>query len=412
MILRCFTPPWRRALSSVIPPSPPEAMAPNLDTFRTSLRKWVDQELVPNVNKWDEAGRVPSSVFKAAGTLGVLGVGYPTEYGGLGNHRNDLSVLLLVNEELCRTGSGGLVAALSAHNISLPPVVALGSEDLKRKVVPSVIAGEKTMSLGVTEPSGGSDVANMETHARLEGNHYIVNGSKTYITGGMEADYITLAVRTGKPGSGPAGISLLCVEKDTPGLSRTELQKTGWWCSDTATLMFDEMHVPKECLLGVENHGFLGVMRNFNSERIMLAAQAVYFSDLLIDEASTWAQQRKTFGKRLVDHQAIRHRIVDMKTASLASRALLNQTVEKFRVGGGDHIVDEICMLKNVATDCMGLCADSAVQVLGGAGYIRGHSVERLYREVKVMQIGGGSTEIMKDLAAKQMGLMDVANAR
>ena len=381
-------------------------MAPHLNDFRMSLRKWVHKEVIPNINSWDEAGRVPRAVFKAAGDLGVLGVGYPTEYGGLGNDRNDLSVLLLVNEELCRAGSGGLCAALSAHHISLPPVVALGNESLKQKVIPSVLSGTKTMSLGVTEPSGGSDVANMETVATLQGDCYVVNGAKTYITGGMEADYITLAVRTGS--SGPSGITLLCVEKDTPGLECTELHKTGWWCSDTATLTFDDCHVPTTHVLGRENEGFMGVMRNFNCERIMLAAQAIYFSDLLIEEASSWAQQRKTFGQRLVDHQAIRHRIVDMKMHAIGSRALLNQTVEKYRVnGGGDAIVDEICMLKNMSTDCMQLCADGAVQVLGGAGYVRGHSVERLYREVKVMQIGGGSTEIMKDLAAKQMGLMD-----
>ena len=398
----------QRAMSSSAT-STPLAMAPELGDFRQSLRRWVDTEIVPFVNDWEEAGRVPRRVFRRAGEIGLLGVGYPEEYGGLGNHPQDLSVMMMVNEELCRAGSGGLVAALSVHNIALPPILALGSNELKALVLPQVLAGEKTASLGITEPGGGSDVANMSTVARFDGRgettgEYIVNGEKTLITGGVEADYITLAVRTG--GKGPSGISLLCVDGDTPGLSRTELQKTGWWCSDTATLSFDDCRVPSERLLGKENDGFLGVMQNFNSERIMLAAQCVYFSELLIKEATDWAQQRQTFGKRLVEHQAIRHRLVDMNTAVLASRALLDSVVERYRVLGGDAVVAEICMLKNLCTDTMSQCADSAVQVLGGAGYVRGHTVERLYREVKVMQIGGGSTEIMKDLAARQMGML------
>ena len=252
--------------SSLSTISPPEPMAPHLSDFRETIRRWVSKEIIPNVNEWEENGRVPRDIFRQAGEIGIFGVGYPEEYGGLGNHPCDLSVMMLVNEELCRAGSGGLCAALSVHNISLPPIISLGSEELKQKVVPAVLAGQKTMSLGVTEPSGGSDVANMQTVATLiDDDHYLVNGSKTFITGGMESDFITLAVRTG--GSGPSGISLLCVEKGTPGLERTELMKAGWWCSDTATLHFDNMKVPKKNLLGTENNGFINVMKNFNSER-------------------------------------------------------------------------------------------------------------------------------------------------
>mmetsp|Transcript_22751 Transcript_22751/g.26731 ORF Transcript_22751/g.26731 Transcript_22751/m.26731 type:complete len:404 (+) Transcript_22751:15-1226(+) len=378
----------------------------SLDLFRNSISQFVNKELTPtNVHAWDEAGRVPESIFQKAGDIGILGVGYPSEYGGLGNDVSDLSYFLVLNEEMAKAGSGGLLAALLGHNIALPPILELGSEELKQKVLPAVLSGQKRAALAITEPGGGSDVAAVRTSARLEGDHYILNGSKTFITGGMDAHYITTAVRTG--GEGAGGLSLMVVDADTPGVHRTELPKTGWLCSDTATITFEDAPVHVSNLIGRENKGFLTVMRNFNTERIMLAAQSIYFSELLLDEALKWAKERRTFGCRLVDHQVMRHKLVDMATQCATSRAYLHYVADAYKEdGNADNIVQDICMLKNAATDCMHFCADGAVQTMGGAGFIRGHAVERLYREVKVMQIGGGSTEIMKELAAKHLGFM------
>jgi acyl-CoA dehydrogenase len=304
--------------------------------------------------------------------------------------------------QLCRAGSGGLIASLLTHSISLPPIVALGSSEIKAKVVTKVLAGEAVCSLCITEPSGGSDVANMTTSAKQDGDHFILNGEKTFITSGVQADFYTVAARTGGPGA--TGISLFLVERDTPGFTRTKLDKMGWLCSDTASLHFDECRVPKENLLGEVNKGFRGIMVNFNSERIFMSAQCVFFSRELIRHTTEWAQHRQTFGRKLIENQAIRHRIVDMQTRTAAANAYYQSVLDRYSRGEADCVAD-ISMLKNFCTDCFHYCADSAVQVMGGAGFMRGHPVERLYRETKVMQIGGGSTEIMKDLAAKQLGL-------
>ena len=269
-------------------------------------------------------------------------------------------------------------------------------------MIPRVLAGEAVCALCITEPSGGSDVANMQTTARQDGDHFVLNGEKTFITSGMQADFYTVAARTGGPG--PGGISLFLVDRDTPGFQRTKLDKMGWLCSDTASLHFDDCRVPASQLVGEVNRGFKGIMVNFNAERLFLAGQSVFFSKELIRHATEWAQQRKTFGKTLVEHQAIRHRLVDMNTRTAAAEAFFRSALSKH--SKGQDCVADICMLKNFSTDCFHYCADSAVQVMGGAGFMRGHAVERLYRETKVMQIGGGSTEVMKDLAAKQMGLL------
>jgi acyl-CoA dehydrogenase len=368
------------------------------EAFRSELRKFVQREIEPHVEAWEEAAEFPRELYRKAGEFGLLGVGYPEAYGGVeadGFHR------IVATEELSRPGSGGILAGLGSHNIALPPIVALGSDALKERVIPPVIAGEKIAALAITEPGGGSDVANLSTTARRDGDHYVVNGSKTFITSGMRADFITTAVRTG--GEGMSGISLLVVDGDTPGLTRTPLSKMGWWCSDTATLYFDECRVPVANLLGEENHGFLGIMQNFNRERLMLAAMAVAFAQVCLDESIAYARERNTFGKPLVTRQVIRHKLVDMAQRIHSTRAFLEQLV--WRVDKGQWPVAEVCMLKNQATQCLEFCAKEAVQIFGGAGFIRGIKVERIYRETKVLSIGGGAEEIMKELAARQMGL-------
>lgn len=365
--------------------------------FRDSLQRFVEAEIAPFVDEWDETGEFPRELYRRAAEVGMLAAGYPEDLGGI---EADLFYLVIIAQELARAGCGGVSASLMSHSIGTPPIVALGSDALKRRVVPQILAGEKISALAITEPSGGSDVANLKTSARRDGDVYVVNGQKTFITSGIRADYYTVAVRTGGPGKD--GISLLLIERDTPGFERTPLKKMGWWASDTATLYFENARVPADNLIGTENDGFRGIMINFNAERIFLAAGALGFARLCIDEALDYARERHTFGRPLIDNQVIKHKLVDMTTRLNATQAWLE--VLCWRVDRGESPVPEIAMLKNAATTTMEFCANEAMQIFGGACYLRGSKVERVYRETKVMSIGGGSIEIMKDLAARQMG--------
>jgi acyl-CoA dehydrogenase len=272
---------------------------------------------------------------------------------------------------------------------------------MKQRVLPPVLAGEKISCLAITEPDGGSDVASLRTSARRDGEHYVVNGSKMFITSGVRADFYTVAVRTGGPGA--KGISLLLLEKGMPGFTQTPLRKMGWWASDTAALHFDDVKVPAANLIGGENEGFRGIMFNFNGERLGMAAACNGFSQVCLEEAVAWARQRVVFGKPLVAQQVIRHKLVDMAMRINATQAYLETLA--WRVQQGESPVAEIAMLKNQATQTMAFCASEAVQIHGGAGFMRGSKVERIYREVKVNAIGGGAEEIMKELAARQMAL-------
>ena len=261
---------------------------------------------------------------------------------------------------------------------------------------------KKHISLAVTEPSGGSDVANLTTKAVRDGEHFIVNGSKTFITGGMKADWFSTAVRTAHGGA--KGISLLLIPANLEGVSRTELdKKQGWWASDTATIYFQDVKVPATNLIGEENKGFAAIMNNFNSERLGLAIEMEAYSRVCLEEAVEWAQNRKTFGQRLADHQVIRHKIAEMKQRINATQALLQHC--SFNLQNGSANGGDIALAKVQSSQTMEFCAREAMQILGGAGYIRGSRVERIYREVRVNAIGGGSEEIMRDLAARQYGL-------
>jgi len=367
------------------------------EAFRATVKRFVDQELMPHIDSWDEAETFPRELYRKAADIGLLGLGFPEEFGGI---PGDAFHELAMHEELTRCASGGLLASLFSHTIGAPPIVAGGSEELKARLLPAILSGEKISALAITEPSGGSDVANLSTRAVRDGDHYIVNGSKTFITSGMRADLITVAVRTGGVGAG--GVSALLVEGDTPGLARTPLKKMGWWCSDTAQLHFENCRIPAANLLGRENGGFEIIMRNFNHERLMLAMQAYGFARVCLDEASTWAMERRTFGQRLVAHQAVRHKLVAMATRIEATRAMLEDLAR--RGAQGQIPVAQVCMAKNFAAQTMQFCADQAVQILGGMGFMRGTKSERIYREVKVYMIGGGAEEILNDLAARQLG--------
>jgi acyl-CoA dehydrogenase len=382
----------------------PAWLTPEHVAFRETVRRFVARELEPNVARWDEAGEFPRALYARAAEAGLLGAGFPEAYGGF--PEADAFHRLICCVELAQCGAGGVLASLMSHTIAAPPIALLGSVALKQRVLPRVLAGEWIAALAVTEPSGGSDVAALRTTARREGDDYVVNGEKTFITSGMRADVYTVAVRTDAEARGARGISLLLVERDTPGFTRAPLQKMGWWASDTAHLRFDDARVPVGHLLGPEGEGFRAIMENFNSERFSLAANALGFAWACYVEALAWARERRTFGQRLVDHQVVRHRFVDMLAHIESTRALLEDVAWRL-----DHeppsdpaVVASVCMAKNTATRTMQFCADAAVQTLGGLGYVRGTKSERIYREVKVNMIGGGAEEIMKDLAARQLG--------
>ena len=368
------------------------------EAFRDQVRRFVDQEVLPNIDAWEAAEELPRELHEKAAEIGLLGIGFPEAWGGV--EPTDLFFQIVAIEELARAGAGGLLASLMSHGIACPPIVAMGNDAQKERFLAPVLRGEKIAALAITEPSGGSDVANLKTRAVRDGDHYVLNGSKTFITSGMRADYLTVAVRTG--GDGMGGISVIVVEAGTPGFSRTPLQKMGWWCSDTASLYFDDCRVPAENLIGPQDHGFMAIMLNFNGERIALAAQAWALAQVCYEEALAYARERTTFGKPLIRNQVIRHKLVDMRTRIQAVKATLDQLT--WRVDQGQMPVPELCMLKNLATDTLEYCANEAVQIFGGAGYLRGAKVERIYRETKVLSIGGGASEIMKDLAARQLG--------
>ena len=375
--------------------------APEHETFRDSVRAFVEREISPHVNAWDEAESFPRTLYQRAAEMGLLGLGYPESLGGT---PADGWYRLVATEEIARAGSGGLMASLFSHSIGLPPIVAHGSESLQRRIVPAVLAGEKIAALAITEPGGGSDVARLRTTARRDGSDWVIDGEKSFITSGLRADWITLAVRTGGPGA--SGISLIAVPGDAAGLTRSPLAKMGWWCSDTAQLRFDSVRVPIDHLIGDEGAGFRMIMQNFNSERLLMSAGAITFAQVCLDEAIDWARQRKTFGAALVEHQVIRHKLMDMRMRIASARAWLHALVERQEAGDtGAEWVADLCLLKNHATQTMQQCADQAVQILGGMGYMRGTKCERIYREAKVMMIGGGAEEIMKELAARQLGL-------
>lgn len=374
---------------------------PEHEEWRTQLRRFIDAEIAPFAEEWDEAGHIPIELWPKAAEVGLLGMGYPEAYGGI-REGIDSWHNWITNEELNRFAVGGVPASLMVHGIGLPPVINWGSEAMKAEVAPPVLAGEKHISLGITEPGGGSDVANIRTTAVRDGDHYVVNGSKTYITGGMRANWVSTAVRTG--GEGAGGVSMLLIPTDAEGFARTALdRKQGWWASDTATLYFDNLRVPVENLIGEENKGFIVIMTNFNSERMFMAASMEALGRVCLEEAANWARERNTFGKRLADHQVIRHKFAQMKQKLNATQAYIRMCYETMEAGNPNP--GDIALLKVQASETMEFCAREAMQILGGAGYMRGNRVERIYREVRVNAIGGGSEEIMRDLATRQYGL-------
>ena len=368
--------------------------------FRESLVAFIANEITPYANEWDEAGEIPWELHEKIGALGVFGFGVDEAYGGLGF--DDCFMRAAYSEEIAKCGATGVGAALGGRSISIGPIQSLANNAIRESCLADIVLGRKGSSLAITEPSGGSDVASMKTTARKDGDAYILNGSKTFITGGMKSDYFVVGARTG--GEGIKGISLFFVAADTDGLSRTRMErKMGWWASDQATLYFDDCRVPIENLMGEEDRGFLAIMNNFNHERIGLIANMLGMMKVCFDESVAWARDRVTFGQPLISHQVIRHKLADMSARVDMIEAYLNQIC--YMANEGPMPIAEICKAKFSASKALEFCASEAMQILGGAGYLRGNPVERIYREVKVHAIGGGSEEIMRDLSVRQMGL-------
>ena len=377
-----------------------EYFDPSHQLVRDSVRRFVEREILPEIDRWEEAQSFPRELYLKAGDAGILGIGYPEALGG--SHEGDLFAKIAASEELMRSGSGGLVAGLGSLDIGLPPIVKWARPEVRDRVAPQVLSGEKICALAVTEPGGGSDVANLQTRAVRDGNHYRVSGSKTFITSGVRADFYTVAVRTGEPGYG--GISLLLIEKGTPGFTvGRQLKKMGWWASDTAELFFDDCRVPVGNLIGAENMGFACIMGNFQSERLALALMANMTAQMALEESLKWAREREAFGKPIAKFQVLKHRLAEMATALEVSREFTYRQAAKMAVG--KSVIKEISMAKNVATDTADRITHDAVQIFGGMGYMRESLVERLYRDNRILSIGGGTREVMNEIISKQMGL-------
>lgn len=366
---------------------------------RTSVRKFVEKEIKPFVEQWEDAGEIPRSLYQKAGDAGVLGIGFPEQYGGSGF---DMFSKVVATEELMSAGSGGIAASLGSLDIGLPPIVQWGSEELRERICHDVIAGRKIQCLAITEPGGGSDVANLKTRAVRDGDYYVVNGSKTFITSGVNADYYTVAVRTG--GDGFGGISLLLIERGTEGFEVSKkLRKMGWWASDTAELFFEDCRVPVENLIGQENAGFYCIMSNFQMERLNLALVANCTSRLALDACLQYMKERQAFGRTLSKFQTLRHKVAEMATQTEATTEFTYRVAA--RIAAGENLIKEVSMAKNFATSVSDRVTYDAVQIFGGMGFMRETLVERLYRDNRILAIGGGTYEIMNEIIAKQLQL-------
>ncbi|CRG90082.1 acyl-CoA dehydrogenase, putative [Talaromyces islandicus] len=387
--------------------------------LRDEVRSWVEAEIEPYVTEWDEGKKVPDSIYKQMGErgylAGLLGVNFPAEYTkarvqSVPPEKWDHYHELIVTDELSRAASGGLVWNLiGGFGIGCPPLVKFGKKPLLDRILPGILAGDKRICLAITEPDAGSDVANLTCEAKLseDGKHYIVNGEKKWITNGIWSDYFTVAVRTG--GEGMNGISVLLVERENGGVSTRRMDCQGVWSSGTTYINFEDTKVPVENLIGKENQGFKVIMMNFNHERIGIIIQCIRFSRVCYEESVKYANKRRTFGKKLIDHPVIRLKLADMaRQIEAAANWLENviyqaqsmdETEAMLKMGG------PIAGLKAQSTKTFEFCAREASQIFGGLSYSRGGQggkIERLYRDVRAYAIPGGSEEIMLDLSMRQ----------
>src|SRR5207248_3019510 len=372
------------------------------DMFRATVRAFVEKEVIPHVEEWEVAGRMPKAVFRRMGELGFLGLEYDEKYGGAGA---DVMMTAVLHQEGARARSGSFAMAVGVHcDMASPHLYWTGSEPLKEKYLPAICRGEKLTAVAVTEAGGGSDVAAIKTRAVRDGDHYVLNGSKMFITNGATADLFFLAARVeaGTDDKRHRGISMFLVERDTPGftVSRT-LDKMGMRASDTAELSFQDMRVPVENLLGREGVGFYEVMRVFQRERLVAGLHAVAMADRALADTMAYVRERQAFGGPLSDKQVIRHKLADLATQIEAGRWLTYAACAKF--AAGEDCVREISMVKLFTAEMVNRVAYDCVQLHGGYGYMREYAVERFARDARLMTIGGGTSEIMKDIIAKAL---------
>lgn len=373
---------------------------PERIALRRLARDVVAKEIAPHMAEWEQEGLLPRELHRTVAQSGLLGVGFAEEVGGSGGDPIDSAIV--TEEILLGGGSTGVCASLFTHGIAVPHIATNGSPELVDRYVRPTLAGKLLGSLGVTEPCAGSDVANLRTRAVRDGESYVVNGAKTYITSGVRADFVTTAVRTGDAGYG--GISLLVIDKGTPGFEVSRrLDKMGWRCSDTAELSFTDVRVPVGNLVGAENTGFLQIMQNFQSERLGLAVQAYATAARCLDLATAWARDRETFGRPLTSRQVIRHKLAEMARQVDVARTYTRAVMVHYLAG--EDVVTEVSMAKNTAVYACDFVVDEAVQIFGGMGYMRESEVERHYRDARILGIGGGTNEIMNEIISKRMGL-------
>ncbi|MBL8949377.1 MAG: acyl-CoA dehydrogenase family protein [Myxococcaceae bacterium] len=371
------------------------------EAFRSTVRQFVEREVKPHVGRWEEAEEFPLSLYQRCAELGFFGLRYPTEYGGTDAGALFEAVLI---EELAKCGSGGVAAGLGAQfTISTGPLWRYGNDEQKKRFLAPAIRAEKIGALGITEPGAGSDVAGLSTTAKRDGDFYVVNGAKTYITNGVRADFVVLAVKT-DASKGHKGLSLLIVEKGMKGFSvAKKLKKLGWRASDTAELVLEDVRVPVANRLGDEGAGFYQIMGNFEWERISMALGAIGAADDMLQTAIAYARDRKAFGKSIAEFQVTRHKLADMAIDLEAARQL---TYHALRLhDAGEYALGQTAMAKKVATEMCCRIADQSLQLHGGAGYMMEFDIQRHWRDARLGPIGGGTSEIMTEIVAKQMGL-------
>jgi acyl-CoA dehydrogenase len=373
---------------------------PERDALRKTLRTFAEREILPHVDEWERSGELPRSLHRAAGEAGLLGVQSSESVGGGGGDGADA---VIVCEELHYAGvPGGVFASLFTCGIATPHMIASGDQRLIDTYVRPTLQGNMIGSLAITEPGGGSDVGRLTTRAVRDGDDYLINGAKTYITSGVRADYVVTAVRTGGPGAG--GVSLIVVDRGTPGfvVSR-KLDKMGWRSSDTAELLYTDVRVPAANLIGSENTGFLQIAGAFVSERVGLAAQAYSSAQRCLDLTLQWCRDRQTFGRPLISRQSVQNTLAEMARRIDVARVYTRHVVER-QLAGETNLIAEVCFAKNTAVESGEWVANAAVQLFGGMGYMAESEVERQYRDMRIIGIGGGTTEILTSLAAKTLG--------
>jgi len=374
------------------------------EMFRQAVRAFVQKEVEPHVDEWEEAGQIPKSIWPRMGALGFLGVEYDEKFGGGGA---DFLTTAVLCEEAARSRCAAFAMALGVHtDMASPHLYWTGSEALKEKYLPGICRGEQLTAIAVTEPGGGSDVAAIRTRAARDGSHYVLNGSKMFITNGAMADLFFVAARLeGSPREKRhTGISMFLVERSTPGFTVSrKLDKMGNRASDTAELAFENMRVPADNLLGREGVGFYEVMRVFQRERLVAGLHAVAGCERALEDTIAYVKQRHAFEGPLSEKQVVRHKLADLATLIEAARWLTYSACLKFQAG--EDAVKEISMVKLFSGEMAQKVAYDCVQLHGGYGYMREYPVERFFRDIRLLTIGGGTSEIMKEIIAKQMEL-------